>query len=285
MSRTKFIFTILLIFLLFSSDYVFAITDARDVKDIGIDEKLGDIIPGELVLINENNEPVVFKDLLSQDTPTVLNLVYYSCPRLCNFATDGLLQVVNETEALQLGKDFKILTVSFDPEDTTELAATKAPKYRKSMKRGEGTQKNWPFLIGEKENIEKLTESVGFKYKVDGAEFAHASALIVLTPEGKISRYLHGIQHEPTDFRLALLEASKGEIGSSKLINSVLLFCYGFDPVGKKYALKALNIVKAGGVITLLLLCVGLTYFWRREKREERRENLMNSDGGLKENR
>ena len=270
MSRTKFIFTILLIFLLFSSDYVFAITDARDVKDIGIDEKLGDIIPGELVLINENNEPVVFKDLLSQDTPTVLNLVYYSCPRLCNFATDGLLQVVNETEALQLGEDFKILTVSFDPEDTTELAATKAPKYRKSMKRGEGTQKNWPFLIGEKENIEKLTESVGFKYKVDGTEFAHASALIVLTPEGKISRYLHGIQHEPTDFRLALLEASKGEIGSSKLINSVLLFCYGFDPVGKKYALKALNIVKAGGVITLLLLCVGLTYLWRREKREDR---------------
>ncbi len=268
MSRTKFIFTILLIFLLFSSDYVFAITDARDVKDIGIDEKLGDLIPGELVLINENNEPVIFKDLLSQDTPTVLNLVYYSCPRLCNFATDGLLQVVNETEALQLGEDFKILTVSFDPEDTTGLAATKAPKYRKSMKRGEGTQKNWPFLIGDKENIEKLTESVGFKYKVDGAEFAHASALIVLTPEGKISRYLHGIQHEPTDFRLALLEASKGEIGSSKLINSVLLFCYGFDPVGKKYALKALNIVKAGGVITLLLLCVGLTYFWRREKRE-----------------
>jgi len=270
MTRAKFIFTILLTIFLFSSSYVFAITDARDVKDIGIDEKLGDLIPGELVLINENNNPVVFKDLLSNDTPTVLNLVYYSCPRLCNFATDGLLQVVNETDSLEIGEDYKLLTVSFDPEDSSELAAGKALKYRSRVKTGEQTQNSWPFFTGDKKNIEELTQSVGFKYKIDGDEFAHASALIVLTPEGKISRYLHGIQHVPNDFRLSLLEASKGEIGSSKLINSVLLFCYGFDPVGKKYALKALNIVKAGGVITLLSLCVGLTYFWRREKIEPR---------------
>ena len=270
MSRAKFIFTILIILFFFSSDYVSAITDARDVKDIGIDEKLGDFIPGDIVLMDENGEPIVFKDLLSENTPTVLNLVYYSCPKLCNFATDGLLQVINETETLELGKDFKVLTVSFDPEDSAQLAAAKALKYHKATKRVERAGQSWPFLIGDKKNIEILTESVGFNYKVDGDEFAHASALIVLTPEGKISRYLHGIQHVPGDFRLSLLEASKGEIGSSKLINSVLLFCYGFDPVGKKYALKALNIVKAGGVITLLSLCVGLTYFWRREKIEPR---------------
>jgi len=267
MYRAKFGFIIILLFLLFSSDYVFAITDARDVKDIGIDEKLGDLVPSETILIDESGNNVVLKDLLSNDTPTVLNLVYYSCPRLCNFATDGLLQVVNETEALKLGEDYKILTVSFDPEDTTQLASTKALKYRRGIRGGEGSQNSWPFLIGDKENIEKLTQSVGFRYKIDGDEFAHASALIVLTPEGKISRYLHGIQHVPTDFRLSLLEASKGEIGSSKLINSVLLFCYGFDPVGKKYALKALNIVKAGGMITLLSLSVGLIFFWRKERK------------------
>lgn len=270
MSKVKLIPVILILILSFSSDYGLAITDARDIKDIGIDEKLGDYIPGDIVLQDENNEPVAIKDLLSADTPTILNLVYYSCPKLCNFATDGLLQVVNETQALSLGEDFKILTVSFDSEDTAQLAASKAAKYHKETKRAEGTQGNWPFLIGDKKNIEKLTESVGFRYKVDGDEFAHASALIVLTPEGMISRYLHGIQHEPTDFRLSLLEASKGEIGTSQLINSVLLFCYGFDPVGKKYALKALNIVKAGGIITLLSLCVGLTFFWRREKKEDR---------------
>ncbi len=267
MKKVNLISSIVLVLILFSSEFGIALTDSRDLKDIGIDEKLGDTIPDDITIIDENNNPVLFKDLLSSDTPTVLNLVYYSCPKLCNFATDGLLQVVNETLSLEIGKDYKLLTVSFDPEDSSELAATKALKYRSRVKTGEQTQDSWPFFTGDQKNIEKLTQSVGFKYKIDGNEFAHASALIVLTPQGRISRYLHGIQHVPNDFRLSLLEASKGEIGTSKLLNSVLLFCYGFDPVGKKYALKALNIVKAGGLITLLSLCVGLTYFWRRERR------------------
>jgi protein SCO1/2 len=267
MKKVNLISSIVLVLILFSSEFGIALTDSRDLKDIGIDEKLGDTIPDDITIIDENNNPVLFKDLLSSDTPTVLNLVYYSCPKLCNFATDGLLQVVNETLSLEIGKDYKLLTVSFDPEDSSELAATKALKYRSRVKTGEQTQDSWPFFTGDQKNIEKLTQSVGFKYKIDGNEFAHASALIVLTPQGRISRYLHGIQHVPNDFRLSLLEASKGEIGTSKLLNSVLLFCYGFDPIGKKYALKALNIVKAGGLITLLSLCVGLTYFWRRERK------------------
>ncbi|MGB3364691.1 MAG: SCO family protein [Thermodesulfobacteriota bacterium] len=266
MNKVNLLACIVLVSMLFFSETGIALTDSRDVKDIGIDEKLGDTIPDDITILDENNNPVLFKDLLSSDTPTVLNLVYYSCPKLCNFATDGLLQVVNETASLEIGKDYKLLTVSFDPEDSAELASTKALKYRSRVKVGEQTQQSWPFFTGDQTNIEKLTQSVGFKYKIDGNEFAHASALIVLTPEGRISRYLHGIQHVPNDFRLSLLEASKGEIGTSKLLNSVLLFCYGFDPVGKKYALKALNVVKAGGLITLLSLCVGLTYFWRREK-------------------
>ena len=266
MNKVNLLACIVLVSMLFFSEPGLTLTDSRDVKDIGIDEKLGDTLPDDITIIDENNNPVVFKDLLSSDTPTVLNLVYYSCPKLCNFATDGLLQVVNETDSLEIGKDYKLLTVSFDPEDSSELASSKALKYRSRVRAGEQTQSSWPFFTGDQTNIEKLTQSVGFKYKVDGNEFAHASALIVLTPEGRISRYLHGIQHVPNDFRLSLLEASKGEIGTSKLLNSVLLFCYGFDPVGKKYALKALNVVKAGGLITFLSLCVGLTYFWRREK-------------------
>ncbi len=267
MHKSKLIFSAFILIMIFSSELVLAITDARDIKEIGIDEKLGEFIPDDLILTDENNNPVVFNDLLSKETPTVLNLVYYSCPKLCNFATDGLLKVVNETESLELGKDYRIITVSFDPEDSAELASKKALKYRSATKGAQGSKSNWPFMIGDVENIDKLTESVGFRYKVDGDEFAHASALIIITPEGKISRYLYGIQHVPSDFRLSLLEASKGEIGDSKLVNSVLLFCYGFDPVGKKYALKALNIVKAGGVVTLLTLGIGLTYFWRRENR------------------
>lgn len=267
MHKLKLILSIFFVVSLLYSGYVFAITDSRDVKDIGIDEKLGDVIPSDIIFTDENNNEVLFGDLLSADTPTVLNLVYFSCPRLCNYGTDGLLQVVNETDSLQLGKDYKLLTISFDPADTTELASKKSAQYHKKAKKIKGTNQNWPFLTADAENIKKLTDSVGFRYKIDGEEFAHPSALIIITPEGKISRYLYGIQHIPSDFKLSLLEASKGEIGTSSLVNKVLLYCYGFDPVGKKYALKALNIVKAGGVVTLLTLGVGLTYFWRREKR------------------
>ena len=257
-----------LLFALFSSPVALAITDARDVKNIGIDEKLGEYVPADIILSDETGKSVTIKELLSDDTPTVLNLVYYSCPRVCNFATDGLLQVIGELNYLDLGDDYRLLTVSFDPEEGPELAHSKALRYRGSVKNSEPTQNDWEFLTGDLENIQRLTGSVGFRYMKDGEEYAHGSALIIITPEGKISRYLHGIQHEPPDFRLSLLEASRGEIGSSKLMNQVLLFCYGFDPIGKRYALKALNIVKASGVVTLLLLGGTLTYFWRREKKD-----------------
>ncbi|MEQ9618008.1 MAG: SCO family protein [Deltaproteobacteria bacterium] len=267
MSKVKIILSILMPLLFFSINSAHAITDSRDIKEIGIDEKLGDILPDNIILSDENNSKAEFGQLLAKDKPTVLSLVYYSCPRLCNFASDGLLQVINEMNSLSLGEDFKVLTVSFDPEDSTDIAKSKAVKYRSSTQRGEASEENWEFLTGDAENIKKLTESVGFRYKKDGEEFAHASALIILTPEGKISRYLHGIQHEPSDFRLSLIEASEGRVGSSRVINKVLLFCYGFDPIGKRYALKALNIVKAAGVVTLFTLCGVLAYFWRKERK------------------
>lgn len=246
----------------------YAITDARTVKDMGIDEKLGAPIPSDIKLTSENGDSLAVNDLLANDIPTVLNLVYYSCPRLCNLATEGLLQVMNELDSLTVGRDYNVLTVSFDADDTPELAKSKALKYRSAVKSAEPTDNEWRFMTGDQDNITKLTEAVGFRYFKDGDEFAHGSALMIITPEGEVSRYLHGIQHEPADLRLSLLEASKGEIGSSKIMNQVLLFCYGFDPIGKRYALKALNIVKASGVVTLVLLCGVLTYFWRRESSE-----------------
>ena len=268
MTDLKIIYKVFVVLLLLSSGYAHALTDSRDVKDIGIDEKLGDIVPNDIVFKNENNETVRFKELLAEDTPTVLNLVYFNCPRLCSFAADGLLQVANELDSLTLGKDYKVLTVSFDSRDTPQAAKSKSAKYWGGVKNGEAVEENWEFLTGDQENIDKLTNAVGWRFKKDGDEFAHPTALIILTPEGKISRYLYGIQHEPQDFRLALIEASDGKIGSSEVINKVLLFCYGFDPVGKKYALQALNVVKAGGVVTLLVLGGALTYYWRREKHE-----------------
>jgi protein SCO1/2 len=180
---------------------------------------------------------------------------------------EGVQNVVNDLDSLSLGKDFKIVTVSFNPDESYELAREKAATYYGGLENGHFPKGNWHFLTGDRENIRQFTQSIGFKYKRDGKEYAHPTVITILTPEGKISRYLYGAQFKPKDLKLALIEASNGEVGSSKLVNKVLLFCYEFDPVGKKYALKALNVVKAGGVLTLLSLTVLLTYFWRKEKK------------------
>ncbi len=261
------IYVLAVLAVLLCADFAAAITDSRDIKNVGLDDKLGDVIPDGITLKDENGNEVDFKDVLYKDGPTVLSLVYFQCPRICTFASDGLLQVVNEQKSFTVGKDFRIITVSFDPDDTPEMASEKGERYRKNVLRGEPSSGDWMFLTGDAENIAKLTGAVGFKFLEDGDEFAHPSAIMVLTPDGKISRYLEGIQYEPLDFRLSLVEAAKGQIGTSGILNKVVLFCYEFDPIGKRYALKALNVVKAGGVITLLALCGVLTYFWRREKK------------------
>jgi len=268
MCNARVILTVTVLCLLLSASGASAITDSREVKNIGIDEKTGEFVPGDIRFTDESGKPVELKDFFNKKEPLVLNLVYFTCPRLCNYATQGLIQVMNEQESLDLGKDFKVLTVSFGTKDTPGIAAGKASKYRGILKHGDPSNGNWDFLTSDADNIRRLTEAVGFRYKVDGDQFAHASALIILTPEGKVSRYLPGIQYEPNDFKLSLLEASQGKIGSSEMLNKLLLYCYHFDPVGKKYALQALNVMKAGGVVTLLTLCGVLTYFWRKEKKE-----------------
>lgn len=257
----------LILFIAYSS-YSYAITNEKDTKDIGVDEKLGDSTPLDLIFYDEDGKPVKLGDFFEEDKPVILTLVYYSCPRICSFILNGLQDTINDLSSLSLGKDFKIVSVSFNPNDSPELAKEKASNYYKGVENGHFPKGNWRFLTGNEENISKLTQAVGFKYKKDGEEFAHPSTVVILTPKGQISRYLYGVQYEPRDLKLALLEASNGEIGSSKLLNQVMLFCYQFDPVGKKYALQALNVVKAGGVLTLISLVGLLTYFWKKEKKE-----------------
>jgi len=245
----------------------FAINDARLVSEIGIDEKLGNKIETNIFFFDQDGNRVLFEELFADDLPVVLSPVYFSCPRVCTFTTDGVLETLNGLESLSLGKDFKLVSFSFNPEDKPELAKEKAEKYEKSLIENHVPNKNWYFLTGDSTNINKLTDEIGFKFKKDGEEYAHPTALIVLTPDAGISRYLYGIEHNPRDLKLALVEASDGNIGNSRLLNKVLLFCYQFDPDGKKYALQALNVVKAGGALTLLLLSGFLAYFWIREKK------------------
>jgi protein SCO1/2 len=260
--------------LLICCSSAYAITNEADIKGVGIDEKLGSTIPLDLTFRDEQNKPVKLRDFFRDEKPVILTLNYYECPLLCTYVLNGVLDVVNKLDSLSLGRDFRIVTISFNPLETPELARKKAANYLKELKNVQPSQKDWHFLTGDEENISRITQAVGFRYKKDGDQFAHPSVVVILTPRGEISRYFYGIQYEPKDLRLALLEASQGEIGSSKILNQILLYCYHFDPVGKRYALQALNVVKAGGVVTLL--CVGglLTYLWRNEKKRV--------NGGLK---
>ncbi len=242
----------------------YAITNEKSIKEIDIEEKLGKFIPLNLKFINEKGEMVTLSRYFNEGKPIMLNLAYFNCSRLCTFTIKGVVDVVNEMKSLVIGRDYKILTISFAPDEDFKLAAKNARRYRNLTS---ASSEDWAFLTSRNEEaIAKITEAVGFKYKRDGKEYAHPSSLIILAPNGKISRYLYGIDYNVKDVKLALLEASKGKIGSWQSLNRVLLFCYGFDPVGKKYALKALNVVKAGGIVTLLALGLLLATMWKREK-------------------
>lgn len=251
-----------------------AITNEADVKDIGVDEKLGETIPLDLKFFDEDGHQIILGDLLKDGKPLILSLAYFSCPRLCSLTLKGTLKSINALSNFRLGRDFKVATLSFNPVEKPDIAKKKALEYHGKLRKEQSAENKWLFLTGDQDNISKLTQAVGFRYKKDGEEFAHPTTLIFITPDGRISRYLYGVQFEPKEMKLSLLEASDGKIGSSQVLNKVLLFCYAFDPIGKRYALQALKIVKAAGVVTLISLGMFLTYYWKREK------NSRSGDGG-----
>ncbi|HEU5359747.1 MAG TPA: SCO family protein, partial [Candidatus Deferrimicrobiaceae bacterium] len=192
----------------------------------------------------------------------------YTCPMLCPLTLRSLLGTVEQMKGIELGRDFRIVSVSIDPEDRPETARARAEEIYAALKGIPDPESRWPFLLGDERSIGALTGAVGFRYRKVGSEFAHPDVAVVLTPEGRISRYLYGIQQAPVDLKLALIEAAGGDIGESTALNRVLLFCFQYDPVGKRYALYARNIMKAGGVLTLVLLGGLLLVLWRRDRRK-----------------
>lgn len=221
------------------------------LRDIGIDQKLNAQVPLDLEFRDESGRRVKLAEYF-HDKPVILTLVYYRCPMLCTLSLNGLVKTMRPL-GFTAGKDFKIVTVSFDPREGPELAAEKKANYLKSYNRPEAAE-GWHFLVGDEPAIRRLTETVGFRYAYDEAtdQYAHASGLILLTPQGRISKYFYGIEYSSNDLRLGLTEASQNKIGS--LAEQILLFCFHYDPTTGKYGLAIMNIIRLLGLITLSAL-------------------------------
>jgi protein SCO1 len=238
------------------------------LKKVGIEQKLNSQIPLDLSFRDEEGREVRLGDYFRGGKPVVLTLVYYECPMLCNQVLNG---VVGSLQALSFtpGREFEVVTVSFDPREGPELAAKKKETYLKRFGR-EGAGAGWHFLTGDKASIDALAQSVGFRYAWDeqSQQFAHASAIMVATPEGRLSHYFYGIEYSPKDLRLALVESSKGQIGTP--VDELILYCYHYDPATGRFApvmavLRAAGVLTVFGVVALVVFLVRLT----RRKEEE----------------
>tara|TARA_B100000674_G_scaffold466679_1_gene450849 strand:- start:1823 stop:2599 length:777 start_codon:yes stop_codon:yes gene_type:complete len=254
----KFIF-----FLAFLTINVFGVSDVADIRNnVGWDEKYGQMLDVNSRLISQTGQETTFDSILSDDNPTVLVLAYYSCPKMCSFILDGVSEVVAASE-MRPGVDYNLVTLSFNQSDTPELSQNYYNKFANNL----SNEESWSFYTSDEESIQKITSSVGFKFQPDGDEFAHPAGIIILTSERVVSRYLSGVIYDPRDFKLALLEASEGTTGKVSLTDKVLLYCFDFDPVGKRYALKALNVMKLGGAITLIAIIIMMGILWLKKSK------------------
>jgi protein SCO1/2 len=215
----------------------------KDLSNIGIDEKLGQVIPLDLTFYDENGNPISLKQLIH--SPSILVPVYYSCPNVCSFLLINLAGVINQLSS-EPGKEYQILTLSFNEAEKPKLALEKKKMYLKMIEKSfpEGA---WRFLTGDQENIHKLTDAIGFHFKRQGQDFLHPVSLVILSSEGKITRYIYGTEFLPFDLKMALMEASEGRVGPT--LSKVLKFCFSYDPEGRKYVF---NTLKVTGIVTLL---------------------------------
>jgi protein SCO1/2 len=236
-----------------------------ELRDVGIDQKLDGQVPLDLRFRDESGQSVVLASYFD-GRPVILALVYYECPMLCTLVLNGLVSALR-TLSFNAGDEFQVVTVSVDPEETAELAAAKKGTYLRSYGRS-GAEAGMHFLTGEPEAIQSLAQSLGFRYKYlpDVDEYAHGAAIMVLTPKGRIARYFYGVEYPPRDLRLALIEAAEDRIGSP--VDQLLLYCYRYDPSSGRYTAAVMNIVRLGGVLTVVALASFMLVMWRRDTRE-----------------
>ncbi len=231
------------------------------LRNVGITQKMNAQVPVNLPFTDESGRTVKLADFLGK--PVILALVYYQCPSLCNLVLNGVVRSVHDLK-MTAGDQFDVVAVSFDPRETPEMAAAKKVSYVKDYGRP-GAEKGWHFLTGPEASSRTLADTVGFRYSYDSLsnQYAHASAIMILTPEGKVARYFYGIDYPERDVRLGLEEASEGRISS--VVDQVLLYCYHYDPTQGKYGLVVMKAIRLGGVITIVCLAGFMLIMFRRD--------------------
>jgi protein SCO1/2 len=244
-------------------------TTPAELQGVDITERLGGPLPRAAAFRDADGKAVTLGDYFDGKRPTLLVFAYHTCPMLCSLVLDATVKSLNDVP-WTVGDEFDVVSISIDPKDTPETATKKRDQVIAGYPRAKGSAKGWHFLVGDEANIRKVTNAVGFQYNYDARQkqYAHPAAIYLLTPQGSIARYLYGIQYEPGDVRLGLLEATEGRSISTK--ERILLYCYHYDPQGKHYSLVAANVMRLGGVVTLAALGSFLTVMWARERRRRK---------------
>ena len=234
------------------------------LREVAFEQKLGQQLPLDIGLRDDAGRAVKLSDYFGT-RPVVLTLVYYECPMLCTLTLNGLTSALSVL-SFDVGREFDVVTVSFEPKETPALAAAKKAAYLKRYKR-RGAEAGWHFLVGDKPELDRLTAAVGFRYAWDERtkQWAHPSGVVTLTPQGRISHYLFGIEYAPKDLRLSLVEAAQGNIGTA--VDQVLLYCYQYDPATGKYGAAVMRLLRATSVLTVIALAGFILAMWRRERR------------------
>lgn len=234
------------------------------LEEVGVDERLGETLPLDLELTDHEGRKVRLGDYFGRGRPVVVNLAYYECPMLCGLVMKGLVKSVRELSYLP-GREFEVVTVSIDPRETTELARAKRESALEELARP-GAESGWSFHTASQAEVDRLAKAVGFRFRWDGKgkQWAHPAAIALASPEGKLTRYLYGIEYPASDLKLAVLESGEGKVGTTA--ERLLLYCFTYDGASREYVLFARNLMKAGGLMTMLALGTFLLVHWRRER-------------------
>lgn len=239
----------------------------HELEGVGITPKIGEYVDLSTEFTDESGESVTLGRYFNGSKPVIFSVVYYNCPSLCNFHLNGLTDTMKKLK-WTVGDKFELVALTMNHREGYELAAQKKQSYIDEYGRPE-SENGWHFLTGTEENIKKVADQVGFGFKWldEQQEYAHASAAIIMTPGGKISRYLNGIEFDKKDLRLALLEASNGKIGN--VVDQIVMFCFQFDPTKNKYSLYAFNLMRLGAGLMVLVLAIILIPMWIRERKKK----------------